>query len=70
MLNQEIYYDLCTTINGEFHPHARGWPTLAEAEEALARYRQRFPKRRTFIIEIAWTRVLHKKLSRVGSLAG
>lgn len=70
MLNQEIYYDLCTEINGEFHPHISGWPTIAEANEALVRYRRHCPDEKVFIIQIAWTRVSNKKQSQVGLLAG
>jgi hypothetical protein len=70
MRHQEIYYGLCTEIDEEFDPHGSCWATLAEASRALARYRRLCPKERTFIIEIAWIRVSHKKSSQVGLRAG
>lgn len=64
MLLQEVRYELCKETSKGFSPHPRiygPYKTLAEGEEALAKWRYSYPNDNTFLVRTIMVRVSPKR---------
>lgn len=60
LLHQEVRYELCTETSKGFNPHPRiygPYKTLAEGEDALAKWRYSYPNENTFLVRITMVRI-------------
>lgn len=60
MLLQEVRYELCTETSKGFNPHPRiygPYKTLAEGEDALAKWRYSYPNENTFLVRTTMVRL-------------
>ncbi|HEU5408487.1 MAG TPA: hypothetical protein VFU48_12015, partial [Nitrospira sp.] len=71
MLLQEVRYELCTETSKGFNPHPRivgPYKTLAEGEEALAKWRYLYPNENTFLVRTMMVRISNRKRKGPGRL--
>ena len=63
MLLQDVRYELCTENTKGFNPHPRifrALKTMAEAQEALDKWRYLYPNDGTFLVRTVMTRITKK----------